>query len=269
MNPPSDPTVEKTAVTRPDARSASRRSVSIPLNTVYTAGRPCRRMTIEATCSASTANLPYTRGIYPTMYRGGFCGPRGNTPDSTQPRNPTSASIYLLERGKLDYPRRSDLPHTDRPRFRSSPCGWRSWKSRRGHRFARRYGSALRGNPPGPRDDVHDDQCDRGDSGFPCPTPPSLKNRADLRKLSGTVQNDILKEFIARGTYIFPPRPSMRIVTDVFAWCRTELPAWNTISISGYHIREAGSIYGAGNRFCAGRCDCVCRCRDRRRFGRG
>jgi methylmalonyl-CoA mutase N-terminal domain/subunit len=67
------------------------------------------------------------------------------------------------------------------------------------------------------------------------------KQGADLRKLSGTVQNDILKEFIARGTYIFPPRPSMRIVTDLFAWCRTELPAWNTISISGYHIREAGS----------------------------
>jgi methylmalonyl-CoA mutase, N-terminal domain len=67
------------------------------------------------------------------------------------------------------------------------------------------------------------------------------KQGADLGKLSGTVQNDILKEFIARGTYIYPPRPSMRIVTDLFAWCRTELPAWNTISISGYHIREAGS----------------------------
>jgi methylmalonyl-CoA mutase N-terminal domain/subunit len=62
-----------------------------------------------------------------------------------------------------------------------------------------------------------------------------------LRKISGTVQNDILKEFIARGTYIYPPRPSMRIVTDLFAWCRAELPAWNMISISGYHIREAGS----------------------------
>ena len=67
------------------------------------------------------------------------------------------------------------------------------------------------------------------------------KQGADLRKLSGTVQNDILKEFIARGTYIYPPRPSMRIVTDLFTWCRTELPAWNMISISGYHIREAGS----------------------------
>jgi methylmalonyl-CoA mutase N-terminal domain/subunit len=64
---------------------------------------------------------------------------------------------------------------------------------------------------------------------------------ADLKKLSGTVQNDILKEYIARGTYIYPVRPAMRIVTDVFAWCRTELPKWNTISISGYHIREAGS----------------------------
>jgi methylmalonyl-CoA mutase, N-terminal domain len=64
---------------------------------------------------------------------------------------------------------------------------------------------------------------------------------ADLKKLSGTVQNDILKEYIARGTYIYPPGPAMRIVTDLFAWCRTELPNWTTISISGYHIREAGS----------------------------
>src|SRR5436190_22710610 len=62
-----------------------------------------------------------------------------------------------------------------------------------------------------------------------------------LRSLSGTVQNDILKEYIARGTYIYPPRHSLRIVTDIFAWCDRELPNWNTISISGYHIREAGS----------------------------
>jgi methylmalonyl-CoA mutase N-terminal domain/subunit len=64
---------------------------------------------------------------------------------------------------------------------------------------------------------------------------------ADLKALSGTVQNDILKEYVARGTYIFPPRASLRIVTDIFAWCERELPNWNTISISGYHIREAGS----------------------------
>jgi methylmalonyl-CoA mutase N-terminal domain/subunit len=60
-------------------------------------------------------------------------------------------------------------------------------------------------------------------------------------KLRGTIQNDILKEYIARGTYIFPPRPSMRLVTDIFAWCASSVPQWNTISISGYHIREAGS----------------------------
>jgi methylmalonyl-CoA mutase N-terminal domain/subunit len=64
---------------------------------------------------------------------------------------------------------------------------------------------------------------------------------ADLSKLSGTIQNDILKEYAARGTYIYPPRPSMRIITDIFEWCSRELPKWNTISISGYHIREAGS----------------------------
>src|SRR6202046_1680605 len=64
---------------------------------------------------------------------------------------------------------------------------------------------------------------------------------AHLLRLAGTVQNDILKEYIARGTYIYPLRPAMRIVTDIFAWCRTEVPNWNAISISGYHIREAGS----------------------------
>jgi methylmalonyl-CoA mutase N-terminal domain/subunit len=66
------------------------------------------------------------------------------------------------------------------------------------------------------------------------------KQGADLAKIGGTIQNDILKEYIARGTYIFPPKPSMRLITDVFAWCKDDLPSWNTISISGYHMREAG-----------------------------
>jgi methylmalonyl-CoA mutase, N-terminal domain len=64
---------------------------------------------------------------------------------------------------------------------------------------------------------------------------------ADIAKLRGTIQNDILKEYVARGTYIFPPKPSMRLITDVFQYCKREVPSWNTISISGYHIREAGS----------------------------
>jgi methylmalonyl-CoA mutase N-terminal domain/subunit len=67
------------------------------------------------------------------------------------------------------------------------------------------------------------------------------KQGVSLAKLSGTVQNDILKEYVARGTYIYPPRASLRIVTDIFAFCEREMPQWNTISISGYHIREAGS----------------------------
>ncbi len=67
------------------------------------------------------------------------------------------------------------------------------------------------------------------------------KQGADISKLDGTIQNDILKEYIARGTHIFPPQPSMRLITDIFAYCKENIPRWNTISISGYHIREAGS----------------------------
>ena len=67
------------------------------------------------------------------------------------------------------------------------------------------------------------------------------KQGADWKKISGTIQNDILKEFIAQKEYIFPPRPSMRIITDIFAFCASEAPKWNTISVSGYHIREAGA----------------------------
>ncbi len=66
------------------------------------------------------------------------------------------------------------------------------------------------------------------------------KQGAAMASVGGTIQHDLLKEYIARGTYIFPPRPSMRLITDVFSWCKAELPSWNTISISGYHMREAG-----------------------------
>ncbi len=67
------------------------------------------------------------------------------------------------------------------------------------------------------------------------------KQGADIKKISGTIQNDILKEYAARGTYIYPPKSSMRLITDIFEYCSQEVPKWNTISISGYHIREAGS----------------------------
>ncbi|DAC48733.1 MAG TPA: methylmalonyl-CoA mutase [Candidatus Thalassarchaeaceae archaeon] len=67
------------------------------------------------------------------------------------------------------------------------------------------------------------------------------ENGADISQIRGTIQNDILKEYIARGTYVFPPEQSMRLITDLMAWCKTNIPSWNTISISGYHIREAGA----------------------------
>ncbi|MCV4783479.1 methylmalonyl-CoA mutase family protein, partial [Escherichia coli] len=67
------------------------------------------------------------------------------------------------------------------------------------------------------------------------------KQGVSFDKVNGTIQNDILKEYIARGTYIYPPKPSLRLITDIFSFCASEVPNFNTISISGYHIREAGS----------------------------
>src|SRR4051794_41261892 len=67
------------------------------------------------------------------------------------------------------------------------------------------------------------------------------ENGPDPTKLAGTIQNDVLKEYIARGTYIYPPKQSLRLISDIFAYCHKEIPRWNTISISGYHMAEAGA----------------------------
>jgi hypothetical protein len=74
------------------------------------------------------------------------------------------------------------------------------------------------------------------------------RRRVPWSRLSGTIQNDLLKEYVARGTYIFPPRPSMRLITDIFAYCKDALPNWNIISISRHHIREAGATAGQHHR---------------------
>lgn len=85
------------------------------------------------------------------------------------------------------------------------------------------------------------------------------KQGAELKKISGTIQNDILKEYAARGTYIYPPKPSMKIITDIFEYCNIEVPKWNTISISGYHIREAGStaVQEVAFTLCNGKAYCI------------
>jgi methylmalonyl-CoA mutase, N-terminal domain len=111
----------------------------------------------------------------------------------------------------------------------------------RGDRHPGRHADAAGRHPAGARLHLDDHQRHRVH-------PPGLlrgggRRAGDpaLAKISGTIQNDILKEYIARGTYVFPVEPSLRLITDIFAFCNAEVPRWNTISISGYHIREAGA----------------------------
>ncbi len=184
-------------------------------------------------------HFPYTRGIYPTMYRGRLWTMRQyagfGTAEETNRR-----FKYLLDAGQTGLSVAFDLPtqmglDSDNPRA-AGEVG--------------KVGVAI---------DTVDDMrrlfdgipLEKVTTSMTINAPASLlllmyqlvaeEQGADPKKLGGTIQNDILKEYVARGTYIFPPRPSMRIVTDTFDYCRRHLPRWNTISISGYHIREAGA----------------------------
>ena len=111
----------------------------------------------------------------------------------------------------------------------------------RGDRLDRRHAAALRRHPA--RQGLHLDDDQRARLGAAAALPARRRGARACRRsaLNGTIQNDILKEYIARGTYIFPPKPSLRLVADTFAYCRAEIPKWNTISISGYHMAEAGA----------------------------
>ena len=183
--------------------------------------------------------FPYTRGIYPTMYRGRFWTVRqyagfGSAAESNKRYR------YLLSKGQAGLSVAFDLP---------TQIGMDS-----DHSLALgevgKVGVAI--------DSLEDmellfDQIplEKVSTSMTINSTAAIllclyvavakKQGADLKKLSGTTQNDILKEYIARGTYIYPVQHAMRIVTDIFGWCRESLPKWNTISISGYHIREAGS----------------------------
>jgi methylmalonyl-CoA mutase N-terminal domain/subunit len=183
--------------------------------------------------------FPYTRGIYPTMYRGRFWTMRqyagfGTAVESNQRYR------YLLSKGQAGLSVAFDLPtqiglDSDHP-LALGEVG--------------KVGVAI--------DSLEDMETlfdgiplEKVSTSMTINATAAIllclyvavakKQGVSLQKLSGTVQNDVLKEYIARGTYIYPVRPAMRIVTDIFAWCRHNLPKWNTISISGYHIREAGS----------------------------
>ncbi len=183
--------------------------------------------------------FPYTRGIYPTMYRGRFWTMRqyagfGSAAESNKRYR------YLLSKGQAGLSVAFDLP---------TQIGMDS-----DHSLALgevgKVGVAI--------DSLEDMELlfeqiplEKVSTSMTINATAAIllclyvavakKQGANLKKLSGTTQNDILKEYIARGTYIYPVQHAMRIVTDIFSWCRDSLPKWNTISISGYHIREAGS----------------------------
>src|SRR5467141_1870069 len=182
---------------------------------------------------------PFTRGIYPTMYRGRFWTMRqyagfGSAAESNQRYR------YLLSKGQAGLSVAFDLPtqigmDSDHP-LALGEVG--------------KVGVAIDSLEDMetlfdgiPLEKVSTSMTINATAAILLCLYVAVAKRqgTSLQKLSGTVQNDILKEYIARGTYIYPVRPAMRIVTDIFAWCRDNLPKWNTISISGYHIREAGS----------------------------
>ena len=183
--------------------------------------------------------FPYTRGIYPTMYRGRRWTMRQYAGFSSVEESNARYRL-LLERGTTGLSVAFDLP---------TQLGLDSDDERA-------WGEVGRvGVPISTLDDMRRlfDGIEQGaiTTSMTINAPAALlllmyelvaeERGADLRTLGGTIQNDILKEYAARGTFIFPPRPSMRLVTDTFAYCAQRLPSWNTISISGYHMREAGA----------------------------
>jgi len=182
---------------------------------------------------------PYTRGIYPTMYRGRLWTMRQYAGYATAEES-NRRYKFLLEQGQTGLSVAFDLPtqigyDSDHP-LADGEVG--------------KVGVAISSLED--METLFDGiPLDKVSTSMTINAPASIllamyvavakKQGVDVRSLRGTIQNDILKEYLARGTYIFPPAPSMRLVTDTFAYCAEHLPKWNTISISGYHIREAGS----------------------------
>ena len=148
---------------------------------------------------------------------------------------------YLLAAGApglstaFDLPTQLGMDSDDplAPRRGGRGSAWRSTRSR--------TWPPVRRHPARPGLDQHDDQRPGGGAAAALPARGRGAAASDPASSAGTIQNDVLKEYVARGNYIYPPVPSMRLTTDTFAYCDAELPQWNTISISGYHIREAGS----------------------------
>jgi methylmalonyl-CoA mutase, N-terminal domain len=209
----------------------------LPLEALYTAEDLASRNREETI--GYPGEFPYTRGIYPTMYRGRFWTMRQYAGFASAAES-NERYRYLLGKGQVGLSVAFDLP---------TQIGMDS-----DHPLAQ--GEVGKGGVA--IDSIEDMEIlfdriplEKVSTSMTINSTAAIllclyvavakKQGASLAKLSGTVQNDILKEYIARGTYIYPVRSAMRIVTDIFSWCSEQLPKWNTISISGYHIREAGS----------------------------
>ena len=182
---------------------------------------------------------PYTRGAQPTMYRSRFWTMRQYAGFSTAEES-NKRYRYLLEQGQTGLSVAFDLPtqigyDADDP-IAQGEVGKVGVSISSIHDMMQLYDQI-------PLDKVSTSMTINAPAGVLLAMYIAVAKRqgADMRQLRGTIQNDILKEYVARGTYIFPPTPSMRLITDIFSFCAKEVPYWNTISISGYHIREAGS----------------------------
>ncbi|MBK8617441.1 MAG: methylmalonyl-CoA mutase family protein [Anaerolineales bacterium] len=182
---------------------------------------------------------PYTRGVQPTMYRSRFWTMRQYAGFSTAEES-NKRYRYLLAQGQTGLSVAFDLPtqigyDADDP-IAQGEVGKVGVSISSIHDMMQLYDQI-------PLDKVSTSMTINAPAGVLLAMYIAVAKRqgADMRQLRGTIQNDILKEYVARGTYIFPPTPSMRLITDIFSFCAKEVPYWNTISISGYHIREAGS----------------------------
>jgi len=182
---------------------------------------------------------PFTRGVQPTMYRSRFWTMRQYAGFSTAEES-NRRYRYLLEQGQTGLSVAFDLPtqigyDADDP-IAQGEVGKVGVSISSIHDMEQLFDKI-------PLDKVSTSMTINAPAGVLLAMYIAVAKRqgAEMRQLRGTIQNDILKEYIARGTYIFPPAPSMRLITDIFQFCAAEVPYWNTISISGYHIREAGS----------------------------
>ena len=182
---------------------------------------------------------PYTRGVHPTGYRGKLWTMRMFAGFGTAEE--TNARFkYLLDAGADRPVRRVRHAHALWLRHGRAGGHRRVRQVRRGDLVAGRYGGAARRPSARPRHHLHDHQQPGGDH-LGDVHRRGRETRHPRAALGGTIQNDILKEFIAQKEFLFPPAPSMRLVVDTIEFGTREMPKWNTISISGYHIREAGS----------------------------